>query len=294
MVADGDEDLRGVVPAHQLLAVEGWLGSPGDLMHIGGGYEIELMDYLVAPFVPVTRPTIIACLASAAWHAFIDDAEDARASGAFLPQLTARAAVLADADLIEAAAASTAVETRRLTVDRHGQVRYRLGGATSASAAMIDLGAQSAATLLRGDGEPAGSGAELADAIAARPWISRYLAALRLAGASGGEPWRVVGFGCDPLGRDADEVFRRSRHLLAWRGDDYRLALDNGRRFALGREAAIAVDCLLEASSWDEAVLAVRDAGIAGRDGVRELRDLHTRLVAAGASLSFDLDGALR
>jgi hypothetical protein len=294
VVADGADDLDGVLPPRRVLAVEGRLEAPGDLMHIGSGYEIELMDYLVAPFVPVTRPTIIACLTSAAWHAFIDDADDARATGSFLPQLTARAAVIADADLIEAAASGAAVEVRRLTLDDDGSARYRLGGAIAGRAATIDLGEQSPTSMLCGDGEPADVGAELADALAARPWLSRYLAAVRVAATADGDPWHVVGFGRDLLGREAIEVSRRSRHVIAWRGDEHRLTLDNGRRFALGRDAAVAVDCLLEASSWDDAVLAVRDAGVTGPGTVRELRDLHARLEAAGASLPYDSDGGER
>ncbi|WP_156122629.1 hypothetical protein [Microbacterium hominis] len=137
----------------RVLTFDGQFDDPGDVMHIGRGYEIELQDYLAVPFVPVTRPTVVSCLTSSAWSAFIEDAEEALATGVFIPQLASHSVVIADRSVIDAAIDGTGVAINRLTIDAHGEMRYRLGGPVVGAAGSIASGdhARTAEILARHD-----------------------------------------------------------------------------------------------------------------------------------------------
>ncbi|MFJ2534559.1 daptide biosynthesis RiPP recognition protein [Microbacterium maritypicum] len=266
----------------RVLTFEGQFDEPGDVMHIGRGYEIELQDYLAVPFVPVTRPTVVSCLTSSAWSAFIEDAEEALATGVFIPQLASHSVVIADRSVIDAAIDGTGVAINRLTIDAHGEMRYRLGGPVAGAAGSIDAGDQPASAFLIGEGEPAVAGEALADQFAARPWIRRYLAALRIVGGQGGERWSIAGFGPALVANDIPRSTRRSGHLIIWRDDEYQLVAETGRRFKLGRETAIAVQALLEAATFEQAVDWARAAGLERATVMSELRELSERFAAVG------------
>lgn len=113
---------------------------------------------------------------------------------------------------------------------------------------------------MRIDG-PAVAGEALADQFAARPWIRRYLAALRIVGGQGGERWSIAGFGPALFANDIPRSMRRSGHLIIWRDDEYQLVAETGRRFKLGRETAIAVQALLEAGTFEQRTTRPADAG---------------------------------
>lgn len=274
----------------RVLTFEGQFDEPGDVMHIGRGYEIELQDYLAVPFVPVTRPTVVSCLTSSAWSAFIEDAEEALATGVFIPQLASHSVVIADRSVIDAAIDGTRVAINRLTIDAQGDVRYRLGGPVAGAAGSIDLGDQPASTFLAEQSEAGDVGQVLADQFAARPWIRRYLAALRIVGGQGGERWSIAGFGHSLAANDIGRSTRRSGHLIIWHADEYQLVAETGRRFKLGRETAIAVEALLEAATFEQAVDTARAAGLTRGTVTRELRDLGERFAAVGVNF----DGAER
>ncbi|MFS0894794.1 daptide biosynthesis RiPP recognition protein [Microbacterium sp. 179-I 3D3 NHS] len=270
-------------PPDRVLTFEGRFDEPGDVMHIGRGYEIELQDYLAVPFVPVTRPTVVSCLTSSAWSAFIEDAEEAFATGSFIPQLASHSVVIADRSVIDAAIDGTSVAINRLSIDAHGDVRYRLGGPVVGAAGSTDLGDQPASTFLVGEEDAAEAGESVAAEFAARPWIRRYLTALRIVGGTDGESWSISGFGGALTGAETDRgLRRRSGHLIIWRDDEYQLVAETGRRFALGRETAIAVEALLEAPSFEQAVSTARSAGLDRHTVPQELRELRERFAAVG------------
>lgn len=269
----------------QILTFEGSFREPGDVMHIGRGYEIELQDYLAVPFVPVTRPTVVSCFNSSAWSAFVEDADEALATGIFIPQLASHSVVLADRAVIDAAIDGVDVPINRLTVDSSEGIRYRLGGPVVGTVSSLSLDDQPASAFLLAEGESEAAGLAVADEFASRPWIRRYLNALRIVGGAEGDTWSVSGFGGVLVDLDLPRNQRRSEHLIIWRGDDYQLVADNGRRFSLGRETAIAVESLLEAASFDDAVYVARAAGL-GRSSMRqELQQLGERFAAVGVRL---------
>jgi hypothetical protein len=218
-------------------------------------------------------------------RAFIEDADEARSTGIFIPQLASPSAVLADQSVIGAAIDGTAVPINRLTVGAADSVRYRLGGPVVGSAGAIDLADQPAASFLRAENEQPEAGDDRASELEARPWIRRYLAALRIVGGACGEAWSFAGFGSELTSDAPDRTRRRSGHLIAWRGDDYQLVAESGRRFALGRETAIAVEALLESSSLDQAHARARAAGITRPSLKQELDELRARLSAADVML---------
>lgn len=280
----GDSQAEGV-DSPQILTFEGSFRDPGDVMHIGRGYEIELQDYLAVPFVPVTRPTVVSCLTSSAWSAFVEDADEAMATGMFIPQLASHSVVLADRAVIDAAIDGVDVPISRLTVDSAESIRYRLGGPVVGTASSLDLDAQPASAFLLAEGEPEAAGVSVADEFAGRPWIRRYLNALRIVGGAEGDTWSVSGFGEVLVDVDLPRNVRRSGHLIIWRGDEYQLVADSGRRFSLGRETAVAAESLLEAASFDDAIDIARAAGL-GRTSMRlELRELGERFAAVGVFL---------
>lgn len=288
-----DDAGSGVMDVSRVLEFDGRFAQPGDVMHIGSGYEIELRDYLAVPFMPITRPTIISCTTSDAWRALIEDADEAWTTGMFIPQLASRSAVLADQSVIGAAIDGTAVKINRLTVDAAESVRYRLGGPVVGSVGSIDLDDQPAASFLLAEEEQPAAGDERASEFAARPWIRRYLAALRIVGGAGGESWSFSGFGSELTSDLPDRTRRASGHLIAWRGEDYQLIAESGRRFALGRETAIAVEALLESPTLDQAHDCARGAGITRPSLKQELDDLRARLAAADVRLDItDVGGS--
>lgn len=293
LVPSGHGTLPSGVAPEQVLTFDGTFEEPGDVMHIGSGYEIELRDYLTLPFMAITRPTVVACTTADAWRAFIEDAEEALATGVFIPQLASRSVVLSDRSVIDASIDGTEVAVDRLTIDSAGAVRYRLGGPVVGSTATVDLGDQPAASLLRAEGDAPDAGTALERELAARPWIRRYLAALRIVGGEDGATWTVSGFGAHLASSEHGHGSGRqdTGHLIAWRGDEYRLIAESGRRFQLGRETAVAIECLLQASSRREAVDVARSAGIAPGDLERRLEELRARLGTVGVSIGLSGEG---
>ncbi|MDF2560546.1 MAG: hypothetical protein K0R99_1992 [Microbacterium sp.] len=285
LVPSGHSRLPDGVDHGQVLTFDGRFDEPGDVIHIGNGYEIELKDYVALPFMPVTRPTIVACTTSTAWRALIEDAEEALAHGVFIPQLASPATVLSDRVVLDAAIEGTSVGIDRLTIADPGSVRYRLGGAVAGTVATADLRDQSASVVLESDGEPSGSGLDLEKQLAARPWIRQYLTALRVAGGKDGGTWKISGFGDRLTASEGGPGARTSAHLIIWRGDEYRLVAESGRRFLLDRESAVAVDSLLRSSSRREAIDAAREAGLLRSNLEAELDHLCRRLAAVGVVL---------
>ncbi|MDR6866968.1 hypothetical protein J2Y69_001567 [Microbacterium resistens] len=295
----------------RVLSYEGELAVPGDVMHIGRGYEIELQDYLALPFVPVTRSTVVRCLSAEGWAAFAADADEARATGLLIPQLTSRSVVLADRAVIDAAVRGVDVEVNSLTVDDRGEIRRWPVGPPVAADDDALLAPQPARAYFScfadggpetvggpetdGGPETVGGGPLATEAlIVERPWLPRYLTALRVAGGEDGETWSLSGFGGTLTGADPDPRARPTGDLLIWRGDEYQLvAGDSGRRFSLGRDTALVVECLLGAATEDDARAAFADAGIAGGADVgggigRDIADLRARFAAAGVLLGPD------
>lgn len=286
LVPSGEAALPDGVVRDEVLTFDGRFDEPGDVMHIGSGYEIELKDYLTLPFTPVARPTIVACTTSAAWTALIEDAEEALATGVFIPQLASPSVVLCDRAVIDAAVQGTAVGINRLSIPTAATVRYRLGGAVVGSVETADLRDQPASAVLRSDGDPPDTGIDLERQLAARPWIRQYLAALRVIGGDDGGTWSISGFGDGLTTSDSGPGHRTSADLIIWRGDEYRLVSESGRRFRLDRESAIAVDSLLQASSRDEAVVNARRAGLSPSNIGAELDDLRSRLAVVGVDIA--------
>lgn len=277
----GAEDLSS---GARLLTYQGALTEPGDLMHIGRGYEIEMQDYLSLPFLPITRPMVVRCLSERSWDAFIADADEARSTGRFIPQLAGSSVALADRAVIEATVDRSPVAVTGLTVDRDGEARY--GAAAPSVGSVADLHALAteldALTFLDGVG-----GRRIEGRLAERGWLRAYLTALRVVGREGGETWRISGFGGTLTGEDPAPDALRTDNLVIWRDDDHQFVVGgSGRRFALGRDTAIVVEILLASSSLDAARSAIVAAGL-DRVGLdQDIADLLRRFADRGVTIS--------
>ncbi|PPG67576.1 hypothetical protein C5C31_09245 [Rathayibacter rathayi] len=266
-----------------VLPFEGQLVEQGDTIHIGRGYEVELQDYLAIPFVPVTRPTIVRLSSFVNWEAFVADADEAQATGAFIPQMTSSSVVLADRSVLDAVIDQVDVSINRLTVDQAGAVHYWPDAPSVAPIAEFasEPEMQPTSAYFANVG-----GEETEQLIRERPWLRRYLAALRIAGQQGGDTWSVSGFGRTLAGADFDRGARTTGEILIWRDDEYQLVVtDSGRRFNLGRDTAVVIESLLETESLDAAIARITAAGLARQGLERDLADLQRRFAGAGVVL---------
>lgn len=242
--------------------VVGRATEPGDLIHLGRGFEAEFQDALALPFLAVTRPTLAEVRTAESWAAFFADADLAYATGAFVPQLAAPGVVLAESAALarpeEPAppARFTAHADGTLSIARRGPV---IGRSDDPAAY------RRARTLAEEIGE------EPAASARSRPWVGRYLRAARLDDAA--RPWRYSGFGGTLTPGLRADPERTNAALVRWRDEEYEFIAEDGRTFRVPLDTAYVVDTLLETRDPARAaeVLTAQHPGSSAERAVTEL-----------------------
>ncbi|MFJ9839109.1 daptide biosynthesis RiPP recognition protein [Kitasatospora sp. NPDC101155] len=264
--------------------------EPGDEMLVEGRYAVELQDYLAAAFLPVVGFTVVRLDGEAGWRTYLEDAELARDTGAFVEQLVHPAVLLAD----KGALGRDATDGRslpRIHVTESGEVRTAPGGTRLGTVDDSFDELILAASRLSADGEDdlraVVAPEDLRATLAERPWLPRYvhaLEALRVVRQEGAD-WRVSGFG----GRLVDGLPAEYREpdeapLLLWNDTDHLLHHPrSGRRFRLGADAARLAELLLVTGSAEAAAaLGAELLGLAEPVARQAAAEVEARLERAG------------
>ena len=236
LALNGDKDDEAIT------TVSGSFDAAGEELLVDGTLSLEIQDYVAIPFVNLVGVTVVRMNTSEDWHAFFDDAEEARRSGHFVRQLTEANAVLSERALL--AATEQSVSLARLHITSDGRILRGPYGAEIGRVgdAIEDLHAKSL-----------GPGAAMAncnvdvEALTANPWIPRYLAALdawKFIPREARETTRFMGFGAS-LFSAASGVPAASAPFIVQRAGEYTL-LDtkSGRVFKIGVDAATIIEAI--------------------------------------------------
>jgi hypothetical protein len=244
-----------------VLGYQGSLVEPGDEMSIGDSFFLQTQDYGTSQYMSVIGPTLIRITEPADFEAFLADADTARDKGEFPGHVIEPAVRLADLSALGAGPGADGPHTR-LHVYGDGRVSTAPGG--------IPLGTlDSTLDELHVEWERVNSAAahpcavslsavvpdeERSAALAARPWLGRYLAALdalRELRSRGVLGLRVSGFGARldaslaDAGRPADHA-GTELPLLLWADETTYVHLPaGGRFFQLDARAARVAEALL-------------------------------------------------
>jgi len=266
--ADGDGGTDGDAGL-AVVRYEGSLSDAGGEFSVGSGFFLQSQTYGVSPYMSVVGPTLVRIADETDFQFYLDDADQARVSGTWSDFLTHPVIQLADVCALGSGpsadgprwrlhvAASGAVST-----SPHGRPLGALGDSPEQLARTW--------THLRAGSEEHGCpvclGSVLdqrarAEALAARPWLGRYLAALdsirdlRARGLS--EPM-VSGFGVRLLpelaGLDlAADTGSVAAPLLLWTDQAaFVHTVDRSRTFQLDLALAPAVEALLGCGSTED------------------------------------------
>ncbi|MGW6545005.1 daptide biosynthesis RiPP recognition protein [Streptomyces massasporeus] len=264
-----------------LIGYEGSLSEPGGDMSVDDDFFLQSQDYATSAYMSVIGATLIRVMEEADFDAFLADADRARAEGEFAAFVTDPAVQLADVSALGAGPAGDGPRTR-LYVGPEGELSTSPCGTRLGS-----LGDGFASVVAEWDRVNAGSahpcavalGATVPEdtrerALAERPWLGRYLAALvavRELRARGLAGIRVSGFGGRLVAAAADradaaDACASERPLLLWTDEAaYVHSPAAGRTFQVSRAAGELVETLLVSGSLDAAV------GHADRDGLSQV-----------------------
>ncbi|MDX6758058.1 daptide biosynthesis RiPP recognition protein [Streptomyces sp. F8] len=249
---------------------EGSLAEPGDEMSVGDSFFLQTQDYATSEYMSVIGPTLIRITEEADFDGYLADADRARNQGTFADFATDPAVRIGDLSALGAGPAGDGPFTR-LYVRSNGEVS--LSSVALPLGTVADGGAALAAEWTRlnsGSAHPCAVSLGLVvpdrartDALTARPWLGRYLAALdavrelRSRGITGLE---VSGFGARlvpglaELGDSAADRDDVDAPLLLWTGEQAVVhSARTGRFFSLGRAAAELAETLLVHGSVEAA-----------------------------------------
>ena len=236
LALNGDKDDEAIT------TVSGSFDAGGEELLVDGTLSLEIQDYVAIPFVNLVGVTVVRMTTGEDWHAFFDDAEEARRSGHFVRQLTEVNAVLSERALL--AATEQSVSSARLHITSDGRILSGPYGAEIGRVgyAIGDLHAKSV-----GPGTAMANSQVDVEALKANPWIPRYLAALdawKFIPREARETTRFVGFGVS-LFRAASGVPTASAPFIVQRAGAYTL-LDtkSGRVFKIGVDAATIIEAI--------------------------------------------------
>ncbi|MEV8307289.1 daptide biosynthesis RiPP recognition protein [Streptomyces flavidovirens] len=262
-------DAEGQDAGPLVIGYEGSLSEPGGDMSIDGDFFLQSQDYATSAYMSVIGATLIRVTEQADFEAFLADADRARAEGEFAAFVTDPAVQLADVCALGAGPAGDGPRTR-LYVGPDGELStspggIRLGslgdGFASVTAEWDRINAKSAHPCAVALGAVVPED-DRRRALAERPWLGRYLAALvavrelRARGLSG---IRVSGFGgrlvLAQTGRaDAEDAGGSELPLLLWTDEAaYVHSPAAGRTFQIDRAAGELVETLLVCGSLDTA-----------------------------------------
>jgi hypothetical protein len=252
-----------------VLGYQGSLVEPGDEMSIGDSFYLQTQDYGTSQYMSVIGPTLIRITEPADFEAFLADADAAHDKGEFPGYVIEPAVRLADLSALGAGSGADGPRTR-LHVSGEGQVSTAPGG--------IPLGTlDSGLDALHAEWQRVNSAAahpcavslsavvpdeERSAALAARPWLGRYLAALdalRELRSRGVASLAVSGFG-GRLDASLTAVEQPADHagtelpLLLWAQETAYVHLPaGGRFFQLDARAARVAEALLVHGDFEAA-----------------------------------------
>lgn len=277
----------------------GYTGSfqdAGDEMLLDGRHAFELQDYLAAPFISIVGLTVVRQNSAAGLDAFLQDADTARASGVFVEQL------LSGAVLLDSRASfsgrDTGAELVRVHVTGAGEYRDGPDGALLGVIGDLREELDAAAAASAGPGrafERIVARSEFDDAVASRPWLGRYIAALDLLRQWDGAHAQpaISGFGGHLVGalddrrRAAAATSPEAPFLVTgFDGDFVLVEPRTRRRFRLGADAARGAECLI--ATGDEALAAemlAEDAGSSPASAGAAVSEIRARFADAGVDL---------
>lgn len=204
-------------PGQELLLREGELDADCEQIVVDDALEISVMDYVLASYLPCTGPTLLRLAGDADWDAFLEDADDAVATGYVPDHLLSPLVLLEDAWPL----ASGDLPAGRCTLTADG-----------------------ASPCLPGAPSPLGRDT------GGRPWLPRYLtlvAALRSVRTRDARDVVVSGLGAR-LGEHAPaELTEDARTAVILRTQDgYRCLLpDTGRFLSLPEQLALLLELVL-------------------------------------------------
>ncbi|MFE9395692.1 daptide biosynthesis RiPP recognition protein [Streptomyces flavidovirens] len=247
-----------------VIGYEGSFSEPGGEGSIGSDFYLQVQSYGVSAYMSVVGPTLLRVADDSDFEAFLDDADRARHDGVFADFLTHPVMQLADLPALGAGPVGDG-PLLRLHIAADGSLSTspagrRLGTLGDSPAVLaenwrrLNEGVQQPCSVALGlvlpeDGRSA--------ALAARPWLGRYLAAvegLRDLRARGLDRLRVSGFGgrmVPALEAVPGADLGGDVPLLLWNEDASFLygadaSSGSGRRlFQLERKAAQAAEALL-------------------------------------------------
>lgn len=282
-----------------VVGYEGSLSEPGGDLSIDDEFFLQSQDYATSAYMSVIGATLVRITEEADFEAFLADADRALAEGEFVSFVTDPAVQLADVSALGGGPAGDGPGTR-LWVGPEGELSVSPGGSRIGTLGDSFATVQAAWEHLNSTSDKpctVSLGAVLpepdrAAALAERPWLGRYLAALnavRELRARGLGEARVSGFG----GRLAPAVQSETTRpadltdaelpLLLWT-DEAAYLHASGRTFRINRSAGELAEALLVHGSLDAA------AAHADRDA---LARVESSFAAAGVHLrSGELLGA--
>ncbi|MFD3544165.1 daptide biosynthesis RiPP recognition protein [Streptomyces sp. NPDC058655] len=289
-------------------AVVGYEGSPSEsgaefsIPSDSGDFFLQLQSYGISEYMSVVGPTLVRVADPADFDAYLSDADRARQDGVFADFLTHP--VIQLGDLCALGADATADGPRlRLYVNRAGELSTSPGGsrlgtlgdglaALQAEWARINGASAHPCAVSLGTVVPE---AERAAALAERPWLSRYLAAVEAARRlrfDGSAVPRVSGFGHRltaglPDGDAAADAVGTGLPLVLWTDEaSYVHTATGGRTFQVDHLTARVVEALLACGSVAAAAaFADREVleGTAARFAAAGVRLTSPALVALGS-----------
>ncbi|MFC1408287.1 daptide biosynthesis RiPP recognition protein [Streptacidiphilus sp. N1-12] len=267
--ADGGDGGVYTVGGPTVVHYEGSLSDAGGEFSVGSSFFLQSQTYGVSPYMSVVGPTLVRIADETDFQYYLDDADQAREAGVFSDFLTHPVIQLADVCALGSGPSADGPQWR-LHIAASGTVSTSPHGRPLGTLGASPEQLQHAWTQLRTDpgehGCPVCLGSVLdqparADALAARPWLGRYLAALdsirdlRARGLS--EP-RVSGFGARLLPELAElglaaDVPSAAAPLLLWTDQAaFVHTVDRSRTFQLDLALAPAVEALLGCGSAED------------------------------------------
>ena len=267
--ATDDADPADAAGGPTVVRYEGSLSDSGGEFSVGSSFFLQSQTYGVSPYMSVVGPTLVRIADETDFQFYLDDADRARQAGAWSDFLTHPVIQLTDVCALGGGPAADGPRWRlhvaasgAVSTSPHGSPLGTLGDSPEQlERAWTGFGAATG-----GQGCPVCLGGVLdqrvrAQALAARPWLGRYLAALdairdlRARGLS--EP-RVSGFGGRLLPElagpgPAADAGSAAAPLLLWTDQAaFVHTVDPSRTFRLDPALAPAVEALLCCGSAED------------------------------------------
>ena len=274
-----------------LVRYEGPVALLGDEISIGDDFYLQLQDYSTSAYMSVLGPTLVRVASDEDFEAYLADADQARETGEFPSFLVAAPVQLAD---VAGLGAGPGIDGPglRLFVAESGDVSTSIGGWSLGTledgfdqlqARWEERNQQTSQPCGVCLGGVVDEEARVA-ALAERPWLGRYLAAVRAyqdLQARGVAEARVSGFGArlteSLAGVDQPaDTSSGQLPLIFWNDDESFVYAPGGRTFKVNLDIGRLVECLVVAGSVEAA---------AEHADVRKLTAVAERFAATGVPL---------